>query len=430
MDSGPPRTRELSGAALDAAGRGWSVVPMHTVTAGRCSCGDPSCPAPGKHTHVAWKRRMRDAADAEQVRRWWRRWPQANLGVVTGAVSGLVVLDVDPRHGGGQSLAVLEDIHGPVPTTVESLTGGGGQHLYFRHPGTHVPCRPIAPGLDVKGDGGIVVCPPSAHVSGRLYAWEAGCAPGEAPLADPPWWLRAMVQEPAPSHLHSRAGGHSPADGAARQMPVRTAAEQAEFAGLWGRVGIELRPGDHNYLCPFHPDHRPSLHIDAEGCRFYCFGCGRGGGSGRLRRLVDAPHRLAPTGARPRWEAPASLGSVAPVTLPGATEVRVVGESAHQDALLELTGGRRHYGGVRLETVARLLPEPGNPADPEAVVVIIGGRAVGYLSRPDAARYRDVIAGAIDRSGEATCAAMIVGGWEREHGDVGWFGVRLRLGAP
>ncbi len=365
---------------------------------------------------------MHDPAGPEQVRRWWRRWPEANVGVVTGKVSGLVVLDVDPRHGGGESLAALETIYGPVPHTVESLTGGGGQHLYFRHPGTVVPCRSIAPGLDVKGDSGLVVCPPSAHVSGRAYAWEAGCAPGDVPVADLPWWIQAMAQESAPP---LSTAGRAP-----RPVPVRTDGERAEFAALWARVGIELRPGDHNYLCPFHPDHHPSLHIDAEGCRFYCFGCGRGGGSGRLRRLVDMPRRLAPTRERAGADLPTSSVPPTTLTLPGTTEVRVVGESHHQDALLELTGGRRHYGGVRMEQVARLLPEPVNSADPEAIVVTIGGRTVGHLSRPDARRYRDVVIAAIERSGEASCRAVIVGGWEREHGNVGLFGVRLRLDAP
>ena len=213
-------------------------------------------------------------------------------------------------------------------------------------------------------------------------------------------------------------------------MPERTEGERAEFAALWVRVGIELRTGDHTYLCPFHPDHHPSLHIDAEGCRFYCFGCGRGGGSGRLRRLVDVPRRPAPTRERAGVEIPTSSAPPTALTLPGTTEVRVAGESHHQDALLELTGGRRHYGGVRMEQVARLLPEPNNSADPEAIVVTIGGRTVGYLSHTDATRYRDVIAAAIQRSGRASCRALIVGGWEREHGNVGLFGVRLRLGAP
>ncbi len=361
------------------------------------------------------------AAGPEQLRRWWRRWPGANVGVVTGAVSGLVVLDIDPRHGGGDSLATLERRHGPLPHTVVSLTGGGGQHLYFAHAGPTVPSRPIGPGLDIKGDGGLVICPPSAHVSGRTYVWETRCAPGEVAVAEPPRWLLAMARDAA---LASSGAGKAP-----RRVPVRTAGERAEFAALWAKAGIGLRPGDRNYLCPFHPDHHPSLHIDADGCRFYCFGCGRGGGSGRLRRLVDAPRRPGPAPDRegPDLLAPRSSPSV---TLPGTAEVRVVGASAHQGALLELTGGRRHYGGVRIETVARLVAEADNPADPGAVAVDIGGRKVGYLSRPDAARYRAAIADARECRGEATCAATIVGGWEREHGDVGAFGVRLHLDAP
>jgi len=118
-----------------------------------------------------------------------------------------------------------------------------------------------------------------------------------------------------------------------------------------------------------------------------------------------------------------------PVTLPGTSEVRVVGESAYQDDLLELTGGRRHYGGVHMERIAHLVPEPTNPADPGAVAVTIEGRTVGYLSRTDVARFGGAVTNAIERSGEASCRAIIVGGWERERGHVGLFGVRLVLGA-
>jgi hypothetical protein len=363
---------------------------------------------------------MLDAADVEQVHRWWRRWPNANVGIVTGAVSGLVVLDVDPRHGGEESLAALEAEHGALPRTVESLTGGGGQHLYFRHPGGSVPSRQIAPGLDLKGDGGLVVSPPSGHVSGRSYAWESGRAPGDVPMAVFPRWLQVMAHNP--SSVTTGAGA------ATHRRPVRTTGERAEFAELWAQIGIRLRAGDHTYLCPFHDDHHPSLHIDAEGCRFYCFGCGRGGGSGRLRRLVDAPLRPIATHDEAVGLTPRESATV--VTLWGADEVHVVGDAIHQDVLLELTGGRRHYGGVRMETVAHLVPEPDNADDPAAVAVTIDDRSVGYLSRSDAARYRQEIAAAIERSGEASCRATIVGGWEREHGDIGYFGVRLHLGAP
>jgi uncharacterized protein len=410
-----PRSRQSSAsAALAASERGWSVVPMHTPTHGRCSCGDPSCAAPGKHPRVAWDRLTRSAATRAEVAQWWQRWPEANLGVVTGAVSGLVVLDVDPRHGGGDALTALEAVHGLLPTSVESLTGGGGQHLYFTHPDVRVPSRAVASGLEIKGEGAIVVAPPSVHLTGRTYVWE--CEPGDIELADLPAWLLALALDP-PRQVSSVRRS-------VREAPMRTEAERRLFAELWAEVGVHVRPGDHNYLCPFHDDHHPSLHIDAEGCRFYCFGCARGGGDGRLRRLVGLNHGVRAAG---RVISTEPMPSPADVTLSGDTEIEVVGESKYQDALLELTGGRRHYAGVRLHTAARLLPEPENAADPNAIAVTVGGQRVGYLSRADAERYRDAISAAIQRSGQASCSATIVGGWEREHGDIGYFGVRLRL---
>src|SRR6266508_5731617 len=100
-------------AAVVYARRGWPVLPCHTPTGDvvRCSCGDPDCGSPGKHP------RVRDGlnvatVDESQVRRWWARWPQANVGVRTGGVSGLVVIDVDPAHGGSESLDRLVADHG------------------------------------------------------------------------------------------------------------------------------------------------------------------------------------------------------------------------------------------------------------------------------------------------------------------------------
>jgi len=107
-----------------------------------------------------------------------------------------------------------------------------------------------------------------------------------------------------------------------------------------------------------------------------------------------------------------------------------VGTSAFQEALLTLSGGSRHYGGVSIETVAHLVPEPGNPIDAGAVVVTIAERAVGYLSRNDAKDLRPAIDEAVERTGVATCKATITGGWEREHGDIGYFGVILEIPAP
>jgi hypothetical protein len=100
-------------------------------------------------------------------------WPDTGIAVRTGAESGLVVLDVDPQHGGDDTLAELLAAHGVLPITVECFTGGGGRHIYFRHPGGEVrnSAGKVGPGLDIRGDGGYVVAPPSPHPSGRRYEW-------------------------------------------------------------------------------------------------------------------------------------------------------------------------------------------------------------------------------------------------------------------
>ena len=88
-------------AALAYARRGWPVFPLHHPINDRCSCEKPDCGDVGKHPryHKAdLQHGLRDATtDPEQIRRWWTRWPQANIGMVTGAISGLVVLR--PRIG-------------------------------------------------------------------------------------------------------------------------------------------------------------------------------------------------------------------------------------------------------------------------------------------------------------------------------------------
>ena len=140
-------------AALAYLARKWAVVPL----------------APqDKRPLVRWQAFQREPPSADEVRAWYRRWPDAGVAIVTGAVSGLLVVDVDARHGGERSLETLEGIHGPLPRTMEVVTGGGGRHIYFEHPGGVVPNMVgLARGIDLRGDGGIVVAPPSLHPSGR-----------------------------------------------------------------------------------------------------------------------------------------------------------------------------------------------------------------------------------------------------------------------
>jgi hypothetical protein len=404
----------LGSTALTYRQRGWSVVPVHTAARSRCSCGRADCPSAGKHPRVPWAEFQRAAPPVPLVEGWWRRWPASNVGVVTGGVSGVVVLDVDPRNGGDASLAEMERRFGALPCTPEVRTGGGGRHLWFRAPEQAVPSRAVLPGLDVKGEGGVVIVPPSVHPSGARYAWVPGRDPETVPLGAAPAWF---VDAPA-SGPDARPGGDTVG------AVVRTPVERATFAALWAHAGVVIAPGDHQYLCPFHPDHHPSLHVDADGCRWYCFGCRRGGGSERLRELLGVTD-----GPRPRGRVSTAPGLDPPtgVTLSGDEVVEVVGESRHQDALLELTGGQRHYGGADVWTAARLVPDPGNPVDPSAVAVVIKGRRVGWLGRNDAARYLDLVEAVRTREGEATCVARIRGGWDRGGSDVGRFGVVLAL---
>lgn len=399
-------------AALAYLGLGWSVVPMHTPTAGVCSCGREDCPSPGKHPRIAWEPLMRHRPEPDRVVGWWRRWPDANVAVVTGVVSGVAVLDVDPRGGGEAALADLERRETALPATVGSVTGGGGRHRWFSPEGVRIASRVLAPGLELKAEGSTVVAPPSVHATGRRYAWESDRAPWQMRLAPLPGPIAGDA-----TAIEERGPGHPP------DAPVRTTAEQREFAEAWREVGVELLPGDRYYLCPFHDDHHPSLHVDAHGCRWYCFGCGRGGGIGRLRHLIGGPDA-----ARRR----ARIGGEIPdgeVTLHGDVEVPVVGEGRHQDELLSLTGGHRHYGGARVRAVAELAPEPDNRFDPDAIAVSIAGLQVGYLRHADAVAYRDPVLRAIERAGSAGCRAEIRGGWDRGRGDVGAFGVVLRLPA-
>jgi hypothetical protein len=149
-------------AALDyAVVHGWCVIALHDISTGHCSCRDgASCKTPGKHPRLKdWRNTA--SKDAGTIAGWWKQWPQANVGILTGARSGIVVLDVDPRHGGDDDLATLLAEHGPLPETVTVATGGGGAHHYFAHPGGTVEGYNLTPGLELKGDGQFVVAPPS-----------------------------------------------------------------------------------------------------------------------------------------------------------------------------------------------------------------------------------------------------------------------------
>ncbi len=184
-------------AALEYAARGWHVLPVYaarqTESGPRCSCGEVDCAHIGKHPRT--EHGVNDATtDEATIREWWRTWPDANIGIATGAASGFAVLDVDPRSGGDRALGEFTQQHGPLPPTLTVETGGGGQHYYFKLDGLEKAKNgEMVPGLDFKTTGGYVIAPPSTHASGKSYAWRPGCAPNEGSVATAPEWFRKLA---------------------------------------------------------------------------------------------------------------------------------------------------------------------------------------------------------------------------------------------
>ena len=197
QDSG---SNKLVDSALRYARRGWPAFPLHSIRQGRCTCQRPDCQTLGKHPCTSHG--VKDATtDAATIRSWWVRWPEANVGIATGAVSGVIVLDVDPRHGGDDTLADLERRHGRLPETPRVITGANGLHVYFTIDQALCNRVAFARGLDFRGDGGYVVAPPSLHASGRRYIWDSTAIPGGVTLVAMPAWLADLVAEPAGDRL-------------------------------------------------------------------------------------------------------------------------------------------------------------------------------------------------------------------------------------
>ena len=119
--------------AIAYARQGISVLPIHYIVDGKCSCGRGECTSPGKHPMTPSG--VKDAtSDINIIEEWWNRWPQANVAMASGSRSGIVVLDVDSRHDGLNSLQKMYEHHGKISTEAQVTTGGGGMHFYFRNP--------------------------------------------------------------------------------------------------------------------------------------------------------------------------------------------------------------------------------------------------------------------------------------------------------
>jgi hypothetical protein len=150
---------------------GFSVIPLQ---AGK------------KQPLISWQEYQERIATLEEIHQWFERWKDANIGIVTGRVSNIIVLDIDGEEG----WRVIRDNNFEIPMTWSVITGKGA-HFYFKHPGGEIAnFVKVLPGIDLKGDRGYVVAPPSIHPSGKTYQWnnDLKLEPANAPA-----WLLDLI---------------------------------------------------------------------------------------------------------------------------------------------------------------------------------------------------------------------------------------------
>ncbi len=174
--SAPPKGRDFLAFALWYAQLGFRVIPLKERA---------------KEPLIAdWPNKA--TTDEATIREWWRRWPNANIGIATGRYRDgyFCVLDFDPRNGGDWYDDAGADI---LPPTWVVHTGGGGRHYYYKTP-YPLRGRKLKDGVDLKGEGGYVVAPPSIHPEGGEYVWEVGAEPGAMPIGAVPEWVLSEVR--------------------------------------------------------------------------------------------------------------------------------------------------------------------------------------------------------------------------------------------
>jgi hypothetical protein len=181
----PNPSRRLD-AALAYAALGWQVFPA--VVGAKKS---------HKSAEFSNGRRWGTTTDPDEIRHDWSRW-DANVGIATGSGSGIFVVELDTPDGhdidGFASLRQLESEHGQLPETLQAESPSGSVHYYFNYPnGIEIrnSTSAIAPGIDVRGEGGMVIAPPSIKPSKGMYRWR-----NLVPVADAPGWLLDLLTAP------------------------------------------------------------------------------------------------------------------------------------------------------------------------------------------------------------------------------------------
>lgn len=222
-------------AALDSAGQGWHVFPV---------------PVGQKKSHkraeFSGGRRWGATKDREEIAADWARWPDANVGLPTGALNGFFVIDLDTADGHGvdglAGFEMMADAFG-LPETVTAETPSGGRHLYFRCPDgepIYNSQGAVLPGVDVRGDGGMVLAPPSVKPGAAgSYRWIN--APGSYPIADCPDWLLKACKEASAKAMRPSASSTAVKADAAFGQPSATGKTGEDWAKLIGQMAEDGR---------------------------------------------------------------------------------------------------------------------------------------------------------------------------------------------
>jgi len=302
-------------AALDYAERGWAVFPAPRGTKKSHKSAEFS-------GGVNWGA----TRDPKQIKKDFRKWPDANIGIPTGADNGIVVVETDTPKGhnvdGNASLWALEEKHGPLPETLMAESPSGSRHRYFNQPdGVTIinSASVIAPGIDVRGEGGMVIAPPSVRNDGA-YRWL-----NDHPIADAPQWLIDLASNNKELNLTQKSTGGNSGE-AAPEFEAPPGLENVPFEYLAEGIaaprtkltaqelltanGIHLKnynPGNHTSICPQCSQDRKkkktkclSVRIDDDGACWHCHHCGWIG-----PEKGQQPHQITPV-CIPREQAPST----------------------------------------------------------------------------------------------------------------------------
>lgn len=224
--------RPLLDYALGYARRGMAVLPLHSLQSGDCSCGRSDCSSAGKHPRT--KNGVKDASrDLDQITRWWTDWPEANIGIATGTISSLYVIDIDSHKG-----ASLEDLQAfgldGLMRTLTANTGSGGYHFYLScdraWPNTS---DRLGRAIDTRGEGGYVVAPPSRNRKGP-YSWY-----NSQPVAAMPEALLARLREPALPSFVKASTVQAPER---KEHPYETSQSQTHLSQNASRPEVSVSP--------------------------------------------------------------------------------------------------------------------------------------------------------------------------------------------